>query len=157
IDGWETVPFAGVVAAVAAVCAAGSLALRPRRFWDVPQDWFVIGFFVAIVASNAAWGWVGGAFQAFVAMAPAGLAYFLLRIAVESPRQLRLVGYTLVALTLWHAANGVVQFHTGVGLGGIVPVAANSFDTDEEGTALETQRVRGTGIFNDPNDLALAF
>jgi hypothetical protein len=154
LPGWEAAPFAGIVAALSAVCAAVSLVLRPRRFWDLPQDWFVLGFLVAIVASNAAWGWMGGAIAGLVAMGPAVFSYFLLRIAVESPRQLRSVGYTLVALTLWQAANGVMQFHTGVGLGGIVPVEADSFATDE-GEALATRRIRATGIFNDPNDLAL--
>jgi len=154
VAGWASIPFAGIVASVAAVCAAGSLFLRPRRFWDLPQDWFVAGFLLAIVASNAAWGWMGGALHAAVTMAPAAFAYFLLRIAVESPRQLRIVGYTLVALTVWHAANGIIQFHTGTGLGGINPIEADSFAV-EDGDPLETRRIRGTGIFNDPNDLAL--
>ncbi|HJZ75339.1 MAG TPA: O-antigen ligase family protein [Vicinamibacterales bacterium] len=155
VAGWEAIPFAAIVAAVSAVCVAVSLVLRPRRFWDLPQDWFVLGFLFAVVASNAAWGWIGGALQGLVAMAPAIFAYFLLRIAAETPRQLRTIGYTLVALTLWHAANGVVQFHTGVGLGGIVPIEGDSFVADEGG-ALDTRRIRATGIFNDPNDLALA-
>jgi putative inorganic carbon (hco3(-)) transporter len=154
VAGLEAIPFAGIVAAASAVCAAASLVLRPRRFWDLPQDWFVLGFLLAIVASNAAWGWMGGAFEGLVAMGPAIFSYFLIRIAVESPRQLRIVGCTLVALTLWHAANGIVQFHTGIGLGGIVPIEGDSFSLDEGG-ALETSRIRGTGIFNDPNDLAL--
>ena len=49
IAGWEAVPFAGIVAALSAVSVGGSLVLRPRRFWDLPQDWFVLGFLIAIV------------------------------------------------------------------------------------------------------------
>lgn len=154
VPGWETFPFAACIAAVSALCMAGSLVLRPRRFWNLPQDWFVLGFLVAVVVSNAAWGWMSGAVEALLAIAPAIFCYFLLRGAVETPRQLRWVGYTLLALTLFHAANGIVQFHTGIGLGGVVPVEAHPLDADEEADA-ETRRIRGTGIFNDPNDLAL--
>jgi len=154
IPGWETFPFAEVVAAISVVCLAGSLVLRPRRFWDLPQDWFVIGYVVAVVASNAAWGWMSGALEGLLTIAPAIFCYFLIRSAIESKRQLRWLGYTLVALTLFHAVNGIVQFHTGVGLGGVVPIEAHSLETGED-TDARVARIRGTGIFNDPNDLGL--
>jgi putative inorganic carbon (hco3(-)) transporter len=154
VPGWEGVPFAACLAAVSALGMAGSLVLRPRRFWNLPQDWFVLGFLVAVAASNAAWGWMSGAVDGMLTIAPAIFCYFLLRGAVETPRHLRWVGYTLLALTLVHAANGIVQFHTGIGLGGVVPVEAHSLETDEE-AGPDVRRIRGTGIFNDPNDLAL--
>jgi hypothetical protein len=155
VPGWETLPFAAVLAAVAVVCVIGSLVLRPRRFWDLPQDWFVIGFFLAIVASNAAWGWMSGALQGAVTIAPAIFCYFLLRSAIESPRQLRWMAYTLVALTLFQAINGVIQFHTGYGVGGVAPVETASLAAEDEAADEGIRRIRGTGIFNDPNDLAL--
>src|SRR4029450_8314255 len=84
VPGWETFPFAACIAAVSALCMAGSLVLRPRRFWNLPQDWFVLGFLVAVAASNAAWGWMSGAVEAMLAIAPAIFCYFLLRRAVAS-------------------------------------------------------------------------
>ncbi len=155
IPGWEAFPFVEVVAALAVLCMVGSLVLRPRRFWDLPQDWFVIGFLVAVAASNAAWGWMSGALDGTFAIAPAIFCYFLLRSAIESYRQLRWAAYTLVALTVWHAVNGVVEFHTGFGVGGVVPVETHSFSVDDEEPGARVRRIRATGIFNDPNDLAL--
>ena len=154
IPGWEGFPFMGILAGVSAVCVLGSLVVRPRRFWNLPHDWFVLGFFLAIIVSNAAWGWFFGAYDSMLTMAPAIFCYFLLRSAVESPRQLRWLGYTLIAVTLFHACNGIVQFHTGFGIGDIAPVEMQSFslDPDEQG---DVRRIRGMGIFNDPNDLAL--
>ena len=38
--------------------------------------------------------------------------------------------------------NGIVQYHTGIGLGNV-------------GMVLD--RIYGTGIFNDPNDLGMTF
>jgi putative inorganic carbon (HCO3(-)) transporter len=154
IPGWEEFPFAVVVATAAAITVIGSLVLRPRHFWNLPQDGFVLAFLAAVAASNAAWGWMSGALQGTLAMAPAIFCYFLLRSAIESPAQLRGVTHALVALTLFQTVNGIVQFHTGSGIGGVVPIEAQSLQVDDENDA-EIRRIRGTGIFNDPNDLAL--
>jgi putative inorganic carbon (HCO3(-)) transporter len=161
---WEGFPFVGMLAGLSAVSVVGSLIVRPRRFCDLPHDGFVLGFFVAIVASNAAWGWFFGAYQATLTMAPVIFGYFLLRSAVKSPAQLRGIGYTVVGLTLFLAVNGIVQFHTGFGIGDIAPVEMASFSLDAEQAPhaddsedqSEVRRIRGAGIFNDPNDLALA-
>jgi O-antigen ligase len=152
VPGWEQVPVAEIVAVVATLCVIGSLVLRPRRFWNLPQDWFVAGFLIAIGLSNAAWGWMSGALAATLTMAPAIFCYFLIRSAVESRRQLRWFGYTLVMLTVFHALNGIVQFHTGVGIGEVAPIEAHSLAGGDQDAI---PRIRGTGIFNDPNDLAL--
>jgi O-antigen ligase len=154
LPGWEEFPFAVVTATMAAVAVLGSLLLRPRRFWDLPQDRFVLVFVVAITASNAAWGWISGALDGALAMAPAVFCYFLLRSAIESPAQLRGVTSVLVALTLFQAVNGIVQFHTGSGIGGVVALEAHSLLADDPGED-DVRRIRGTGIFNDPNDLAM--
>ena len=164
IPGWEGFPFVQILAGISAVAVIASVIVRPRRFCDLPHDGVVIGFFLAIVVSNAAWGWFFGAYQAMLTMAPAIFCYFLLRSAVESPKQLRGIAYTVIALTLFLAVNGIVQFHTGFGIGDIAPVEMASFSLDTEQTQppddseeqADVRRIRGAGIFNDPNDLALA-
>lgn len=154
VTGWEDFPFAVVSATVAGLAVVGSLVLRPRRFWNLPQDRFVLVFLAAVAASNAAWGWFSGALDGTLAMAPAAFCYFLLRSAIESPAQLRGVTYVLVGLTLFQAVNGIVQFHTGSGIGGVVALEDHSLLTDGADED-EVRRIRGTGIFNDPNDLAM--
>src|SRR6476469_1307732 len=82
--GWEGFPFLEILVGLSAVSLAGSLAVRPRRLWNLPHDRFVLGFLVAIVVSNVAWGWLVGGYQGLLAMAPAVFGYVLLRSAVES-------------------------------------------------------------------------
>jgi putative inorganic carbon (hco3(-)) transporter len=154
LPGWYEFPFLEVLAWVSALSLAASLAVRPRRLWNLPHDRYTLGFVLAIVVSNAASGWLFGAYQALLGIAPALFCYVLLRSAVETPRQLQWIRYALVAITLLQATNAIVQFHTGVGLGEVVPVEMSSSAAVED--EAEVLRVRGTGIFNDPNDLALA-
>lgn len=130
-----------IASAVAVVAAACSLLVEPRQVGNHPLDKSVLGFWAAIVASNLAWGWIGGAYEGLVGFLPAVICYFLIRLAVRDGRQFRAMVALLVCLNLFQAINGIIERQTGVGLGGVVPV--------------EGGRVRGTGIFNDPNDLAL--
>ncbi len=117
--------------------------MRPRRFVILPADLCVLGFWAVIVISNLAWGWFGGAWMGFLQFMPIVFCYFLVRIALHTPREFRVFVYLLVLLNVFQAVNGIVQYHTGVGLGGVLAVGG------------EENRIRGTGIFNDPNDLGM--
>jgi hypothetical protein len=156
IPGWEGFPFAAIALGIATVAMLVSLVFQPRRFWNQPQDRYVFGFFVAAIISNPSWGWFGGAIVAFNVMAPTVLCYYLLRASVVTSRQLRWVGYTLVLATLFQAANGIYQYRSGVSLVGASAIEANVEATDNTEESI-MRRIRGTGIFNDPNDLAMAF
>ena len=68
--------------------------------------------------------------------------YFLIRAAVTTQRQLTGLIYLLIGLNVFQAVNGIVQYHTGVGLGNV---------------QMTLDRIYGTGIFNDPNDLGMTF
>ena len=158
IPGWEGIPFAAITQGLGLVAVSVSWLMRPRSFLNQPLDLFVAGYFVAAVLSNPAWGWIGGAQYAFTLLLPAIIAYFLIRGAVRTPKHLRILGYALVTLTLFQAINGIIQYRTGVGLGNVEAYEQRvvvTTDGAEETTAVP--RIRGTGIFNDPNDLALAF
>lgn len=162
IEGWEGFPFAAIVQAVSAIAVALSLAVRPRSFWNQPHDRYVAGFFAASLLSNVAWGWFGGAYRTLLDVGPQVVCYFLLRGAIRSARDLRWVGYTLVAATLFQAVVGIAQFQSGVGLGGVSVIETHTdADAQADDQADEdpgaVRRIRGTGIFNDPNDLAMAF
>lgn len=158
IPAWQGYSFAAITEILALIVVAMSWLTRPRSFLNQPLDVFVMGFFLAAVLSNPAFGWIGGAQVALVLLAPPVLCYFLIRGAVRTPRHLRVLGYALVTLTLFQAVNGIAQFRTGVGLGNIEAyqqrVTTTIDGAEDEG---EVARIRGTGIFNDPNDLAMAF
>jgi putative inorganic carbon (hco3(-)) transporter len=160
VPGWEGLPLVAILSGVSTVCVAGSLVVRRRPFWNLPQDHCVLGFTLAIAVSNLAWGWFYGAYEGVLTIAPAVFCYFLIRGAVTSPRHLRWIGYTLVWVTLFQALNGIAQYHTGAGLGDVAALEMRAEGTEEDSgddAPSVVRRIRGTGIFNDPNDLALAF
>jgi O-antigen ligase len=136
------VPIVDWLTVITLFVGAVALLLRPRRFIPTPTDLCILGFWGAIVVSNLAWGWLGGAWLGFLNFMPVVFCYFLIRIAVETPGQLRVLLHLLVALNVMLAINGIVQYHTGIGLGGVEAITAE-------------RRIRGTGIFNDPNDLGM--
>jgi putative inorganic carbon (HCO3(-)) transporter len=102
----------------------------------------VLVFWGAIVISNAAWGWLGGALRGFLDFAPVVFFYVLIRTAIDTPERLRRFAFVFVVLNVLLAVNGIVEYHTGLGLGDVRPVGLEN-------------RIRGTGIFNDPNDLGM--
>jgi putative inorganic carbon (HCO3(-)) transporter len=136
------VPIVDILTVCSIPIAALATMMRRRRFILMPTDLCVLGIWVAIVLSNLTWGWFGGAWAGFLAFMPVVFCYFLVRVTLVSPGQFRGFVYLLVALNLFQAVNGIVQYHTGTGLGGVVTIGGE-------------HRIRGTGIFNDPNDLGM--
>src|SRR5262245_42575380 len=180
LRGWEGFPFAAIFGALATGGVLLSLLLRPRRFWNQPHDRYVLGFLAAALVSNATWGWFGGGIVALKILAPTVLCYFLIRAVVRTPSDLRWIGATLVAAVVFQAANGINQYWRGTGLGDVEALEAHDVDYepppepwhDPELDAPDApdpppllqpdyrttiRRIRGTGIFNDPNDLGMAF
>lgn len=157
---WQGFPFAAIAEVVAFAAVGLGWLLRPRNFLDQPQDLFVLGFFAAAIVSNPAWGWMGGAVVAVDILVPVFGAYFLIRAGARTAAHLRWIAAALVVLTLFQAINGIAQFTTGVGLGN-VSAFQQRVDQGEVSDGTEQPdtipRIRGTGIFNDPNDLAMAF
>jgi O-antigen ligase len=118
-----------------------TLVLRQRLSLSA-MDAYVALFWGAIVISNAAWGWFGGALRGLLEFAPVVFFYMLVRTAIDSPQRLRRFAQVFVALNVLLAINGIVEYHTGLGIGDVTPVGLEN-------------RIRGTGIFNDPNDLGM--
>ena len=132
------------IAGVSAAVAAGSMVLDLRSFWRQRIDKFFFLYCVAIVISNPATGYVGGGLEALQAFSPVIFCYLLIRLGVRSDRHVGNVIRLFVLLNVFLAVNGIIQFKTGYGIGGVV-----AFES-EEGI-----RIRGSGIFNDPNDLGM--
>jgi putative inorganic carbon (hco3(-)) transporter len=156
IPGWIGFPFLEIAGAIAVVAGVVSLVLAPRKFADLPADWCVLGFCGAAVLSSPANGWFGGIWFTTLALLPVLLSYLLIRISVQRVPQLRMLMTLIILMTLFQAVNGIVQYHTGTGFGG--STAFTGLATPDEAVPEEDieKRVRGTGIFGDPNDLALS-
>lgn len=141
VSDWATIPFVDILTVIAAIVGVFSLAMKPRRFLNLPQDKLVIAFW-AIIAISSFKIWLTGVWLAWLAFMPVVFCYFLIRAAITTRGQLLGFIYLLIGLNIFLAINGIVQYHTGVGLGNI---------------EMRFDRIYGTGIFNDPNDLGMTF
>src|SRR5262245_61928373 len=120
----------------------GTIFVRPRRIAISAMDGYVLLFWLAIVVSNLAWGWFGGAYMGVIEFMPVVFFYILVRVAIDTPERLRGFAHVFVFLNVLLAINGIVQYHTGFGIGNVTTVGLEN-------------RIRGTGIFHDPNDLGM--
>jgi putative inorganic carbon (hco3(-)) transporter len=138
----EGVPLVDWLTIACTIVMIATLFVSPRRPKLSAMDAYVALFWVAIVVSNAAWGWLGGAYRGLLEFAPIVFFYLLVRVAIDTPERLRGFVRVFVALNVLLAINGIVQYHTGVGIGNVTTVGFEN-------------RIRGTGIFHDPNDLGM--
>ena len=128
----------------ALAAAALSLFMNRRRFWDQPHDWFFLVFTGLILISKPVWGWMGGLLDSLTRFGPVVFFYFLIRLGVQSDREIVRFTRVLVWLNLFLAVNGLLQVFTGTGFGNSEAMATR-----------DGIRIMGTGIFNDPNDLGM--
>ena len=138
---WATIPFVDILTVISAAIGLFSLATKPRRILNLPQDKLLLAFW-AIIAISSFKVWFTGVYYAFLAFMPPVFVYFLIRASVQSVRHFKGLAYLLIALNVFLAVNGIIQYHTGIGLGNV-------------GMILD--RIYGLGIFNDPNDLGMTF
>jgi len=113
-----------------------------KKFFDCPQDVFMMLLMLALIGSHIAYFYTQGAMDTIKEFMDKVIIYFLCVSSVTSLKRLKATMWVLVLLTMVLAIQGIVQFYTGVGLGGQVMVHG---------------RIRSIGIFSDPNDLALTF
>jgi O-antigen ligase len=111
----------------------------------------VLGVFAFVVLSHLARFDLESAYNCGVEFAKV-VAYFLLLVAtVNTPRRLFLLLATVVVCTLAVNVLAVLQYHGMIELATISAIADNGYGGGEE----TINRMRGTGIFNDPNDLSM--
>lgn len=138
------VPILDFVVGVALITWLGSLARSRWRPHDAPQNWLMLGLLLAVLMSHVRHTYFGAFVTAFRQFGKVVLLYFLIASLVTSVRRARLLVLTMVVGCLFMALHGIMQAHTGAGFGGALPIYHQ-----------ELVRVRGLGIFHDPNDLAL--
>lgn len=113
------------------------------KFVKAPHNIFLLGFLGALVASHLSHLYMWGAFNAFIDFTKMVIMFFLIINLVNSTKKFKITIGLLIILTLILAVQGIMQYRTGFGLAGQPLV--------------EGGRITWIGIFNDPNDLALAF
>ena len=128
-----------------------------RDFVVVRADLYVALFLLVAMISKVVSGWAGGVVMVTTTLGFSVAGYFVTRAAVSSTDGLLRAARVIVLLSAFLAGNGLVRSYTGHGLGDVqaLTVATATPDAPETTPDAET-RIRGTGIFNDPNDLAFA-
>lgn len=148
-----------LVLVAGSVAAAASLFMKRRTFLNLPADLCFVGFMAATMLSNPANGRFTVGPDGLEGLLPLVAFYLFIRIAIRTERQMRWLIGLVILLTMFQAGNGILQATTGIGLGGttavMTPAGGDPDDPDDTGEHAVT-RVRGTGIFGDPNDLAMA-
>ena len=118
------------------------VALPNKRF-EAPQYKLLPLFLLTMSASIFVNGWAGGALVPITEYGPSVILFFLLSTSVETVAQHARAIRVLAGLSTFLAVHGIEQYWTGIGWSGAEL---------SQGT-----RITYLGIFNDPNDLALAF
>jgi hypothetical protein len=122
---------------------------------NLPGDWCFLGFiavaFVAdpLGASPARMGLTAGV------LLPLAAFYVLIRVTVETRRQIRMFIVLLCMLAVFQAVNAAMGASAGSEDGESIQgqVAAGTYG-DEEQTDQAARRVGGEGMYGDPNDLS---
>ena len=129
---------------VALVAALIAWAVSARKSFSEPQYALLFGFFAAVMMSQVANGWAGGALAQFALFGPAVATFVLLSHAATTQRRVEAAMVTIVLCACLLAVHGVEQVETGIGWTGMPLV-------QDDG------RIQYVGVFSDPNDLGLLF
>lgn len=136
--------------------AATMFAALPRLLndhfvmWRLPE--VKLGLFL-LMAASLSWlypFWGTGIIDTFLDFGKIIFLYIMVVLLARYPKYFRWLLWTVVLCVAWMAIHGVLQAHTGAGFGNLRP-----FPRREEGKIV--YQIIAFGIFNDPNDLCLAF
>ena len=118
-------------------------AMRKSRImaFGLRQGIFMIVFFIILILSQLQRFYIGGAQMAFDRFLPVLILFVMIIELVSSFEEMKRVYLLLLAMTVFLALNGILQYHRGV---------------DIAGQVMYEGRIRWIGIFEDPNDLGLA-
>jgi putative inorganic carbon (hco3(-)) transporter len=129
--------------------------VTPRALADRPVTVCVLGFWMAVVLSVLARGWVGDAVWIGFEFAKVAAYYLLLVAVVDRPDRFRGFLAWVVLLVMVLAALALLQFHGVIDWEALRPVEQAEYDELTGEVLTSYPRLRAVGIFNDPNDLSL--
>ncbi len=125
---------------------ATEMALGKRAFAKVPHNGMLLGLFASILLSHAVHTYIGGMIGSFGFFSTNVVVYLLIANIVTTPRRLQVTLWLLIGLSAALAIQGIHQSQTGLGWAG-QPLVLDGM----------VPRIDWIGIFEDPNDLGLAF
>ncbi len=126
--------------------------------WDAlsrrPITVCVVGLLAAVCLSFAGRMRLDPAQEFVPEFAKVVLYYLLLVATIDTPGRLRLFLGTLVGLVLVVVALAVLQYHGSIDVPAYAPIERTEGYT-ADGEPIVIHQLRGSGTFNDPNDLCL--
>ena len=152
VPGMLNLPIIMPVIGVAIFATVLEMGNKEWHFKDAPQNWLVLGFFIAVVLSNVlsfqSWFNFHATLTAFTEFGKIVVLYFLISINLRSLRQVKGFIAAVILGCLFMAIHGILQIHTGNGFGSDTPPL---FIPGEN-----SYRIVAFGAWADPNDLAQA-
>jgi hypothetical protein len=118
-----------------------------------PVTLCVVGVLVAIAISHLQYVYLGGVLDSSTYFLKTVIYYGLLITTVNTPSRLRLFLLTVALCTSTMVALTVLDYHDILDFEFIQQLNDKAGYTDE-GEIIFVKRIRGTGIFQDPNDMA---
>lgn len=119
---------------------------KNRKIVVAQQNYVMIWFLLALVISHLSHLYFSGALIAFQDFFKTIIMYFLIVNIVTTHKRFKIIIDIIILLTLILAIQGIMQYHTGVGLAGQFMLTTETIP-----------RITWIGLFSDPNDLALGF
>ncbi len=119
------------------------IALTRRPLVKVPHTGMLLGLWASAILSHVAHTYLGGALGAFNLFGRIAITYLLIVNTITNTARFRVALALVVVLTAVLVWQGVEQYQTGLGWAGQRMSSG--------------RRITWISIFNDPNDLALAF
>lgn len=141
------------LAGITALTSLPSILTQSRLKSSI-QTYLLIGFIVAIGASQVANRWFGGAIQGWLVFLPSAAVYFFIVANVTTIQRLKIVTLAAVASVLVVVGEALCGYYGGF-LGDTFVMKFNYSSHDQMAEHVEQiLRLRGVSFLNDPNDLA---
>jgi putative inorganic carbon (HCO3(-)) transporter len=139
---FQNIPIILIVVSVTFAVMIVRAVLDKRKMVNSPQNIFMIWMYLAVMFSEMAQLYIGGVIKTATDFLHIVLSYFLIVNLIDNERKLKVSLYAIILLSIYLSIAGIVQYHMG-----------SSFGIE---TVQAERRIRGLGIFGDPNDLAMA-
>ncbi|HEV3447067.1 MAG TPA: O-antigen ligase family protein, partial [Gemmataceae bacterium] len=129
--------------------------LQGRSLARQPITVCILGLWVAVALSHLSHANPGATWTAAKDFGKVVVYYLLLVSLVNNPSRLRQFLYALVLYTGTMTVLALLQYHGAIDVEALATLKENGSFNESTGEQVIFLRLRGPGIFNDPNDLCL--
>jgi O-antigen ligase len=157
IPAWKDLPIYNIVIVMAILASASQIAdqLSRRSLASRPISACVLGLLIAIMLSHVANGHVRITLGYGVEFLKVVLYYLLLVANLRSDRHIRLFLLTTCGMMMVHVGLAELDYYGQIDLAAFTPYREHELDPISGSVIGYHERLRGAGIFNDPNELCM--